>query len=511
MNIDNLYLKYLIRSHTIIGIFVLFFFFLSTYFGTITLLKPYLNSWQNPSRYFVDTSKNIDLDSSINNALKQLGNPKDRVQVELPSFKDRALSVNFGLSNKVYVNPATGELLDTKLEDNFLSDFFNKMHINLNMSKVGQTLIGLSSIGIIFLTFTGVYLWLLNRKNRVKVKNFWFKWHKDLSLIAVPYIFAFAISGAFFGFTLGNSEFFTKSATNGKESSTGKVVRPIIYPPLAKVKMSNESAEMLSFLTLFNIAKEKYPELKITNINLFKWEDKNAQIVFSGYLQNNRILTGKVNRATVTLSGVNGELIDKKGLEKSHLISTFLSGFYFFHFIPDEGFVVRLLYFIFGIGFAISMVFGLLIWIEKSKSKVSINGNYFSIFSKLIFASSLGIIPATTFVVLLYWLLPFDIEDRATWLSGSFFAFWSFSLFLCVYIKKTLITLKIFTFFTTIFLILIFFVHQITTGFFIWELYFSNLKVAFYIDLTILAFSILLSILIFKIEKIKFLKRFEGL
>ncbi|RXJ69121.1 hypothetical protein CRV08_03670 [Halarcobacter ebronensis] len=510
MNVDNLYLKYLIRSHTIIGIFVLFFFFLSTYFGTITLLKPYLNSWQNPSRYFIDNSKNIDLDSSINNALEQLGNPDDRVQIELPSFKDRALSVNFGLSNKVYVNPSTGELLDTKLEDNFLSEFFNRMHINLNMSKVGQTLIGLSSIGIIFLTITGVYLWLLNRKNRVKVKNFWFKWHKDLSLIAVPYILAFAISGALFGFTLGNSELFTKSATNGKESSTGKVVRPIIYPPLAKVQKSGQSAEMLPFLTLYNIAKEKYPELKITNINLFKWKDKNAQIVFSGYLQNNRILTGKVNRATVTLSGVSGELIDKKGLEKSHIISKVLSGFYFFHFIPDEGLFIRALYFIFGIGFAISMFFGLLIWIEKSRKDYR-NENYFSILSKLIFASSIGVIPATTFVVLLYWLLPFELEDRATWLSGAFFAFWSFSLFLCIYIKKTLFTLKMFTLFTAIFLLLTFVVHQINIGFFIWELYSFDLKEAFYIDFTILLFSLFLFLLTLKIEKIEFLKRFEGL
>ncbi|WP_044417406.1 PepSY-associated TM helix domain-containing protein [Halarcobacter anaerophilus] len=512
MSLDNTYLKYLIKAHTIIGIFVIFFFFISTFFGTITVFKPYLNSWQNPSRHFeVLKNSNFDLDIAIPEALKELGNPQDKVKIELPSIQDRALSVNFGFSQKVYINPYTNELINIKNEDNFLTTFFNNMHINLNLSRFGQTLMGLSSVAIIFLTISGVYLWLLNRKTRVKVKNSWFKWHKDLSLVILPYILIFALTGAVLGLMLSSSSAFAYSATNGKETVMAKLVRPIIFPAQGKVEKTGEVAPMENFSTLYKKAQELYPNLNITRINLYNWNDKNAQIIFNGYLQNNRILTSRVNRASITLNAQTGALIEKKGLEETHSISKFLSGFYFFHFLFDEEILVRLIYLIFGIVFAVSLVFGLLIWIEKSRAKYKNHESYFNFISKFTLAISIGLLPSTAFLLFLYWFLPFDILQRDTWLTGAFYSFLSFTLFYAVYEKDTLKGLKNFLYASSLFLFLAVLFHEIKMKLPFWESFSKNLPEIFWLDFSLVFFALIAFLIGKNIQEIKFIEKFKGL
>jgi len=215
MQIETTYLKYLKTSHLYVGMFVILFFYISTFFGTITTLKPYIASWESPSKHIklIPVDK-IDLDKSILNGLKALDNPTNNVTITLPSYTEKSLSLKFGSSEKVYINPYTNEVLDTKKEHHLLSNFFNQMHINLNISFQGQILMGISSIGIVFLSINGVYLWLLNRKKRKNIKNFWLKWHKDLSLLILPYILIFALTGAVLGIMLVASSPFAHSATN---------------------------------------------------------------------------------------------------------------------------------------------------------------------------------------------------------------------------------------------------------------------------------------------------------
>ena len=106
MKVDSLYIKYLIRAHIVIGLFVMFVFYISTYFGTITLFKPYLNTWQNPSRHFeIPKDAKIDLDKAIEVGLKELKYPRDKVKITPPSFKENALTLRYGFSENIYVNP----------------------------------------------------------------------------------------------------------------------------------------------------------------------------------------------------------------------------------------------------------------------------------------------------------------------------------------------------------------------------------------------------------------------
>ncbi|MBU3015825.1 PepSY domain-containing protein [Poseidonibacter lekithochrous] len=49
-----------------------------------------------------------------------------------------------------------------------LSNFFNDLHIRRNIPKIGQLLMGIASILIIFLTISGVILYLNKHKKTIQ-------------------------------------------------------------------------------------------------------------------------------------------------------------------------------------------------------------------------------------------------------------------------------------------------------------------------------------------------------
>lgn len=509
MSLNNIYLKYLIRAHTIIGVFVVFIFFISTYFGTITLFKHYINSWENSSRHFsVETPSKLDLDIAINNALVKLLNPENNIQVELPSFKDKALSVKYGFSEKIYVNPNTNKVLNTSKDTGLISNFFNQMHINLNLKRPGQILMGLASIVIIFLTISGIYLWLVNRKKRVNQKaSFWFKWHKDLSLVILPYILIFSMTGAVLGVMLVASAPFALSATDGKEANMSKLVRPVVFSKACKVRKSGEAAPMKNISELYIKAQNQYPNLEIKSIMLNAWNDKNACIAFIGHLKDNRALTGTTNRVGISFNAYSGELIQKKSLENSHSMAKVLSSFYWLHFLPDEKLFVRILFLIFGFAFTTSMVFGTLIWLEKRANKYKEEKEYISFVSKFSLALFVGIIPASSFLLFLYWVLPLYMNEKSTWIIGGFFTMWSFTLLYSVYKQHTLEIIKFFLKINAIFLVLAVIFHGIRSKYFIWDSFSNGLYEIFSIDLSLLIFAGLSFLVSKKMPNIKLLER----
>ena len=509
MKVENQYLKYLKTSHTYLGLFAITFFYISTYFGTITVLKPYIATWESPSKYFTLISQdNLNLDLSIKNGLESLNNPTNKVKITLPSSKEKALSMKYGFSEKIYINPHTNEVLNTKNENSLLSNFFNQMHININMSKFGQLLMGITSVAIVFLTISGVYLWLLNRQKKQKTKNFWLRWHKDFSLFMIPYILVFSLTGAVLGIMLSLSSPFAYAASDGKETNMSKIVRPIISSKPVHVKSQNEPAVMQKYSFLYKKAQENYSDLYITDISLYNWNDKNARIVFSGYLKNNRLLTARLNRLNIVLNGETGEVVRKRTLEDTHKSSQVLSAFYYFHFITDEDIFFRICYLFLGVIFAVSLVFGLFVWIDK---KMSQNKNtYFTMITKLSTAFTIGIIPATTFALFLYWLLPFDIINRDTWIIGGFYTLWCYTLLHSVYKKDVLDAAKDFMYMNALFLISAVFLHGYKTNMFLWNSFEQSIWDIFYIDLFLFIFGILSYLLAKKINTIKFFDRFKG-
>ena len=209
----------------------------------------------------------------------------------------------------------------------------------------------------------------------------------------------------------------------------------------------------------------------------------------------------------ISYSGADGSLIEKKSLEDTHLMSRVMSGVNFIHLIKDEGFVVRAILFVFGLGFSFSLVLGMFIWLEKNASKYKNDANYFSFISKFSLALFIGVFPACSFFLLLHWGIPEHMIDKQRWVVSGFYALWSFTLFYSVYAQKSMDAFRLFMKLNCWFLIATVLMHGLRTNFFFWDSFTNGLYEIFWIDIALFVFAFISYWLYKKSPDIKLLER----
>lgn len=489
--LNNLNLKFLIKAHTKIGLFALFFFYISAFFGTITLFLPQIQTWENPSRYFsYEKEYSYKLDELVKRTIKEEGFNTQQIEITLPSYKDNVIAINDPTSRTKYINPYTLKMLDTTSDHSFLGKFFNDIHIGRNIPKVGQLLMGIASVLIIFLAISGLFLFF--NKHKQNNKSFNFKWHRDLSIVLLPYILVFSMTGSVLGFMLSYSSPFAYTASKTDTTSMRALVSPILFPKDKLPKKEEYYNNFKNIDELLEVAKKSYPTLEIQTIKLLQWNNINAQIKISGFQNDNRILTGKINRVHVLINPITGEEINKKDLNNSHFGNKVLSAFYFFHFIPDETLIVRIIYLILSITFLISLALGFLIWSQKIASNYKENINYYNFLSRFSISIMFGIIPATALTLLLYWAIPIELFQRVIWIKGIFYCFWAFTLLLSVYYDDVVDLLKGLSFLTSIFLFATVIAHIMSAKTFIALLVAKKtMHTVIYVDLVLFILAIL--------------------
>ena len=111
---EKLNIKFLLRAHTVIGLFCIFLFYISSYFGSLTFFFPYISYWELPSKHIeksINYSFNIDykLDEIIN---KYKLNDKN-IEIIPPNFKDPRVKISTKNQSSIYINPNTNEELNT--------------------------------------------------------------------------------------------------------------------------------------------------------------------------------------------------------------------------------------------------------------------------------------------------------------------------------------------------------------------------------------------------------------
>lgn len=512
MQTNQLKVKFLARSHTILGLFAIFLFYISTYFGSITLFLPYLNSWELPSRHYSnDGSFKQIIDIQLNKIIRDNKLNIENIEISLPTFRDNILKISSANQNSVYLNPYTKEIIDTNNEYPIITELFNKFHTGGNIPYFGMILMGISSSILIFLMISGLYLYILKKKTlkdtKKQNKNFRFKWHKNFGMILTPYVIIFAITGAFLGLMLSSATPFALSATNYEKSDMRPLVRPILFSTKANLEPSNIKAKPMQLENLYQIAKENYPNLNITKINIYNYRLDNSQTMFSGYLENNKARTSsRINPMYIVLNSKTGEVMEKKELENTHIMKKTLSAFYWLHFQTDEGVFVRILFFILGVIMLICLFFGYLLWAEKKLSK---DNKYFNILNRFSIALMLGIIPSSAFLLVMYWIIPTHTFDRLVWLEGLFYVSWSFYLFYCfkeISINKIL---KVIFLSSSILFLFACFLHEINVDIFLFELFKSELYSQFFIDFSLLLLSLFFFCLYKKVDSFNYYKKFE--
>lgn len=509
---EKLNIKYLIRAHTIVGLFCIFLFYISSFFGTITFFLPYLNQWEFPSKHI---ERSIDDTFVIDNKLDEIINKYKldikNIEIIPPSFKDPRISISSKNQSTIFLNPNTNEELDTFYEYSNISEFINEIHFGENIPVIGTFLMGLASTAIIFLILTGVILFIVNKKKikeKINPKRIWFKWHKNLSLVIIPFLLIFSITGAFIGLMLNTSNIFSLSATQYKESNLRKLIAPIIFKQKENLPSSEINSEMLDLSSLYKTAKKNYKNLEIKKINIYNYKKENSQIVFSGYLSDNRALSGNMNRVDITLNSTNAQILSKTNLEQTHGIKQSLSVFYFLHFLPDETIGIRSLFSIFGIVLIVSLAFGYLLWAEKKLNSVK-DYRFSTFMNKFALLVIIGIFPSCSLLFVLHWVLPFEMVNRDLLMKGFFYGFICLAFCYILYENQIVKIIKVLLFITGFFLLIAVLLHGYKTNIYIWNSFEQNLMVIFYVDLVLLIISFLSIFFSNKISNNGILNRFD--
>ena len=493
--LEKLNIKYLIRAHTVIGLFCIFLFYISSFFGSITFFLPYVNQWELPSTHIEKTlNYTFNIDNKLNEIINKYKLDEKNIEITPPSFKDPRISISSKDQSTIFLNPNTNEELDTFYENNSIAEFINEIHFGENIPLIGTFLMGLSSTAILFLILSGIILFISTKKKRKQnqtPKRFWFKWHRNLGLIIIPFLLIFTITGAFIGMMLNTSTIFSLNATDYKESNLRKLVSPILFKQKDNLEKNEINTQMLDLSILYKKAQENYENLEIKKINIYNYNKENSQIVFSGYLRDNRALSGNINRVNITLNSINAQVLSKTYLEQTHGIKQTLSAFYFLHFMPDETIGVRVLFFVLGVLLLISLVFGYLLWAQKKLHNID-DFRLSNFINRVMLTIVLASFTCVGFLFFTHYLINNEFLQKDLFIKGMFYILFFILLFYSFFENRVSKIVKVNLYLSSVFFFFSAFIHGFQTKMFIWDSYAKNIDVIFYVDLILILSSIIL-------------------
>ena len=420
----------LLQSHAGIGIAVAAFFFIALFFGTISMLSPYLGNWEKVSRHFSPVQRSaIDLDALVGQVIDRGGWPDSGIRVTLPSQRDPALSIGHRFVDSVYLHPGTGTEL--KHEGRGLNRFLVDLHSGRVLGRTGVYIMGLGAVGVLFLGINGWWLIFSHRDYSVSLWRWkvgaWLRWHRKLTQWLFPALFLLALTSAFLGFGFPFGGGLAYVASHGAKASTHSVLGSVVFGPKTKLTSTGLKADMTALNQLYRKACKDFVDVDIQTIGLDHWGDRNAVITFSGPLKKRSWLTERINRLSITYRASDGCFLMKEDIGSVHWIKKLLSCFYFFHFLTDAGPLLRGLMFFCGSGLCLGVGAAVLAWIWKRPGRQKQGWQYF-IWSRIFITIFVGVIPATAVLFLSHWLLPQGCEDRMVWLKGIFYLAWQSTL-----------------------------------------------------------------------------------
>ena len=105
--------KKLFNIHKLIGINVLLFFFLSLFFGILTIFQPYINLWEDSKKHITHINiEDIDLDKCLKQVTKRKYFNEDGTILRNDIIKLRLPAVEVSSNNLLQVNNRSNFYLD---------------------------------------------------------------------------------------------------------------------------------------------------------------------------------------------------------------------------------------------------------------------------------------------------------------------------------------------------------------------------------------------------------------
>lgn len=405
--------KKLFNIHKLIGVNILLFFFISLFFGLLTIFQPYVKLWEDKSEHIYDIKvENINLDKCIKQVSKRTYFGEDGKKVRndtiILSFPQNEVSATnlLRVRNRpnFYIDPISCKRVRP---NNFsISKFFDKIHTgSIFNSIIFKIIFGFMSVAVVFLSFTGIFLIFKNNYSNKKTtssKAFYAKYHRILFLYTLPLIFMFGMTGALFNIGVYSTPLITNYLSEGKTINVLKLQRNILLDPQLKNIDLSKKIKTLNLNSLYKKANEEFEDISFYSMEVYNYNDINARVKFIGYEPKSFFISSITNESYIVLNGTNAEIIDKKVAKQGSFAEKTLDAIFYLHYIRTFSDIPRIIFFLICFCILIGLSFAMVLYLERSKkSRFS-----YKVLKPLSFTIMLGSLISSSLLFVSAWLIP---------------------------------------------------------------------------------------------------------
>ncbi|WP_419768183.1 PepSY domain-containing protein [Arcobacter sp.] len=497
--------KRLFNIHKLIGINVLLFFFISIFFGILTIFRPYVSFWEDSQKHISNIEvQNINFEKCIKEITKRkyVGEDgkvmrNDFIKLILPAKEFRSNNL-IQVNNRpnFYLNPNTCKKIKPK---NFtISKFFELIHYGrIFKSLVAQMIFGFAAVAVVFLCLSGVFLIIKNNYKNKKTKNlkgFFAKYHRLLLLYTLPLVFMFGLTGALFNLGIYSTPLMTNYLTESKTSNLLTVDKNILIDKDLKLYEPSQKVKTLDINTLYKKAKDSFSHISFYAIQIYNLDDINARIKFIGYEPKSFFISSVYNESYVVLNGTNAEVIFKKSASDGTFTEKTLDSVFYLHFIRTFSDIPRIIFAIICFTILFGVTVGLLLWMQRAKK----DKFTYKVLQPLSYTVVLGSLISASLLFATTWLIPkqymyFNLLN--TLYNVQEVLFYSVFILIFIYIKIISSLYKVTKhslFFSGLLLIIATLSHNFTSGFNLFKSFSLGLNEIFFTDLVLFFLGILL-------------------
>ncbi|QKF60001.1 PepSY-associated TM helix domain-containing protein [Aliarcobacter lanthieri] len=501
---EKLFKQRLQRVHQSVGISFSLLMYVAIFFGIFAILLPFIQNWEKPSRHYkMPNITQIDYNSLIEPILADPNYPKiNPITITLPgNMLDPSLKISTDFVETIIMNPNTKERFIDNKEVSNLASFLNQMHYGRPFKDFGVIVFGIMAVGVMFLVIGGVYLILkIKYKNSDKSPTSKFsKWHRKIFIWTFAPFIIITLTGAMFNLGFKGDAVMSYIASKGEATSHTVLAAPYLFPKVQRIDLKNDSVKMLPVSELISKAKEIMPKVDWQRIRIVNYGDSSAIFKLEGYNPYMPFLNGILNKPSVTLSGVDGKLVDKQDVLDRHWSAIFTDIMLFMHFLFGVDTFTRFFIATLMLFSTFALGFGVLLYLEKKSRKFGDNIPIYQGFGKLSLAVMIGVIPATGLLFVLQWLLPFDMENRVLIQKGLFAVAWVATLTWSFYRLNSYKAAKEFLYLGGILFILSPIIHFINSGFSPIRLWNEEVYTVLSVDIGLFIFGLILLVVAYKL------------
>jgi uncharacterized iron-regulated membrane protein len=402
------------HTHTISGIIISAILFVIFFAGSFAFFKNEISNWQKNIPNNISEKRSVDY-NAIFDSLDRRYDLYGRKISLTTNLHSRKLNVSISASkdtlNKTkggffYLDPKSFNLEDYTTSYD-LGEFLYRLHFLAPVNSIldlgfplGYYIAGAVAFIFLFALITG----LLVHWNKIvsnfymfrpweKLKTVWTDLHTALGVISFPFLFIFAVTGAYF---LVNAPLFVKPTAalqyEGKQDS--------LYTDMGVIKKDisfsnqplNGRVDINSFI---DDAYNKWNDADIVYVEAINYGDSSMQLHVRGAVDKSKRFT---NRGELEY-----QVADKTVLKNKHPLSppsyaeVVDDTLYSLHLGRFGGFSVKVLYFLLGICSCVVIISGVLIWlVARDKPNVPERKRKFNQWLATIYlAICLGMFPVT--------------------------------------------------------------------------------------------------------------------